>query len=80
MTDYDDILDEIVRRGQTFEIEVDYDRCQVGGAGLNSIFGGIAWQTYIDTTPGTENYTKLNSTSRVLKQIFQYFRIRVLLR
>jgi hypothetical protein len=53
MTNYDDILGEIVRTGQTYEIEVDYNLCQGAAASFDSIFGGIAWQTYIDTNPDT---------------------------
>jgi hypothetical protein len=53
VTDYAEIIADIQERGQTFEIEIDYDTCQTGEIQYSSIYGGIAWQTYVDPTPET---------------------------
>jgi hypothetical protein len=52
-TSYNEIIQRIREDGQIFEIEIAYDRCDTGDNQLGSVFGGIAWETYVDPSQDT---------------------------
>lgn len=68
VTDFAEIVNEIQTRGQTFEIEIDYDACDTNGVEFGSIFGGIAWETYINPSL-TDGYFYANEFT-IVKQNF----------
>lgn len=60
------LVEAVVEDGQVFEIEINYAECNTGEVQLDSIAGGILWETYID--PDRESGFFFADVSAVVQQ------------